>query len=356
MLIDTAIDLVAQRIPPPTPAEERHLLAIARDECLRYGVTTFHEMKTSARMLALFEALVADNQLRPRLYCFLDAQDEGLLQTYYARGPQIDPGGFLTVRGVKLFADGALGSRGALLFEDYANDAGNRGIARLDVEDMVSNALEAVEKGFQVSTHAIGDRAAFDTLNAYDQVRRQFQQDGGQVDDLRFRLEHAEILRPEDVPRFAQLGVVAAIQATHHTSDMAYLAGHLGATRTRERASLWRSLLDSGAVVCGGSDTPIESTNPLLGIYASVTRMRPDGFPLDGWGPEQRMTREEAVRSYTTTAAYAAFEETEKGSLEAGRLADAVLLSRDIVTIPARELLDTHVLFTMIGGEIAYQA
>lgn len=356
MLIDTATDLVAERIPPPTLAEEQHQFSLARDECLRYGVTTFHEMKTSAKMLALFEALAAENRLRPRLVCYLDAQDEALLQTHYARGPQIEPGGFLNVRGVKLFADGALGSRGALLFEDYANDPGNRGIARLDVEDMVTYALEAVKQGFQVSTHALGDRAAFDVLNAYEQVRRQVQREGGGVDDLRLRLEHAEVLRPEDVPRFAQLGVVVAVQATHHTSDMSFLEGHLGAARTRERVCLWRSLLDSGAVVSGGSDTPIESTDPLLGIYAAVTRTRPDGRPEGGWVSGQCMTREEAVRSYTTNAAYAAFEEREKGSLETGKLADAVLLSRDIMTIPAAELLDTRVLFTMIGGELVYQA
>jgi predicted amidohydrolase YtcJ len=216
MLIDTAIDVVAECIPSPTPAEQRRLLAIARDECLRYGVTTFHEMKTSAKMLNLFQSLAAENQLLPRLYCFLDAQDEALLQSYYAQGPQIDPQGFLTVRGVKLFSDGALGSRGALLFEDYANDPGNRGIARLDVEEMITHALEAVRNGFQVSTHAIGDRAAYDTLNVYEQVSRQVRGEGGQVDDLRFRLEHAEVLRPEDVPRFAQQSVIAAIQATHH--------------------------------------------------------------------------------------------------------------------------------------------
>jgi predicted amidohydrolase YtcJ len=356
MLIDTAIDVIAERIPPPTPAEERHLFSIARDECLRYGVTTFHEMKTSARMLTLFQDLAAENQLLPRLYCFLDAQDEALLQSYYVLGPQIDPQGFLTVRGVKLFADGALGSRGALLFEEYANDPGNRGIARLDVEEIISYASEAVKKGFQVSTHAIGDRAACNVLNAYEQVRRQAQGEEMPMDDLRLRLEHAEILRPEDVARFAQQSVIAAIQATHHTSDMSFLEGHLGAARTRERASLWRSLLDSGAVVCGGSDTPIESTNPLLGIYAAVTRMTPDGFPKGGWGPEQRMTRQEAIRSYTAAAAYAAFEEADKGSLETGKLADAVLLSRDIMTIPAPELLDTQVLFTMIGGKLVYQA
>jgi predicted amidohydrolase YtcJ len=355
MLIDTACDAIAEHIPPPTPAEERQLFAIAREECLRYGVTTFHEMKTSAKMLTLFQSLAVENQLQPRLYCFLDAQDEELLQTYYALGPRIDPEGLLTVRSVKLFADGALGSRGALLFEDYANDPGNRGIARLDVEEMITYALEAVEHGFQVSTHALGDRAAFDTLNVYEHVLRQIRPREGRVHDLRFRLEHAEVLRPEDVPRFAQLGVVAAIQATHHTSDMSFLEGHLGANRTRERVCLWRSLLDSGAIVSGGSDTPIESTNPLLGIYASVTRMTPDGFPKGGWVAEQRMTREEAVRSYTTAAAYAAFEEDDKGTLEVGKLADAVLLSRDIMTIPAPELLDTQVRFTMIGGERFYQ-
>jgi predicted amidohydrolase YtcJ len=195
-----------------------------------------------------------------------------------------------------------------------------------------------------------------DTLNVYEQIRQQVEQAGQRADDLRLRLEHVELMQSQDIPRFAQLGVVAAIQATHHTSDMSYLEGHLGKKRVQERASPWRSLLDSGAVVCGGSDTPIESTNPLAGIYAAVTRMTPGGFPEGGWGAEQRMTREEAVRSYTTNAAYAAFEEDVKGSLEVGKLADAVLLSRDIMTIPAAELLDTRVLFTMIGSKFVYEA
>jgi predicted amidohydrolase YtcJ len=278
------------------------------------------------------------------------------LQTYYARGPQINPEGFLSVRGVKLFADGALGSRGALLFEDYADDPGNRGIARTSAEELLAYGSAAVAHGFQLSTHAIGDRAAHEVLNVYEQIRQQVEQRGGRVDDLRLRLEHAELLHPGDIPRFDRLGVIAAIQATHHTSDMSYLEGHLGKARVQERASPWRALLDSGAVVCGGSDTPIESTNPLTGIYAAVTRTTPGGFPGGGWGPEQRMTRAEAVRSYTTEAAYAAFEEDVKGSLEAGKLADAVLLSRDIMTIPAAELLDTQVLFTMIGGKLVYEA
>lgn len=355
MLIDTARSVLGEQIPPATEAEEERQFAIARDECLRYGVTSFHEMKTSARMLDFFNGLTERDQLRPRLYCFLDAQDEALLEKYYAKGPQIDAGGYLTVRGVKLFADGALGSKGALLMEPYANDPGNLGIEVLDVEEMISYGMKAAKGGFQLSIHAIGDRAAYNSLNVYEQIRNQIDQEAGGRSDLRFRIEHAEILRPEDVSRFADLGVIAAIQATHHTSDMSYLEGHLGQERLNERASKWRDLINSGAVVCGGSDTPIESTDPLVGIYASTTRMRVDGYPENGWGAEQSMSREEAVRSYTTAAAYAAFEEDEKGSLEVGKLADAVLLSRDIMTIPAPQLLDTKVLFTMIGGELVYQ-
>jgi predicted amidohydrolase YtcJ len=356
MLIDTARSALGAHIPPFSEAEERRQFEIARDECLRYGVTSFHEMKTSARMLSFFESLQHEDLLRPRLYCYLNAQDEQLLDRYYRMGPIIEPAAYLTVRGVKLFADGALGSRGALLMDAYANDPGNLGIEVLDVEEMISTGLKAVRNGFQLSTHAIGDRAAFNTLNVYEQVRRQLGEEGVPIDDLRFRIEHAEILRPEDIERFAKLDVIAAIQATHHTSDMSYLEGHLGPARVKERASIWRSLLDQGVVVCGGSDTPIESTDPLVGIYASVTRKRADGFPPDGWGAEQRMSREEAVRSYTTAAAYAAFEENEKGSLEVGKLADAVLLSGDIMTVPDAELLTTRVEFTMIGGDIVYTA
>jgi predicted amidohydrolase YtcJ len=355
MLIDTARSILENQLPPFTRAEELRQFEIARDECLRYGVTTFHDMMANAKELELFQTLNDQGQLLPRLVCYLHAQVESLMDAFYAKGPIIDPSGYLTVRGVKLFADGALGSRGALLMEDYSNDPGNRGIEVLDVEEMIGYGLKAVRNGFQLSTHALGDRAALNTLNVCEQIRRQIQQEGGAIDDLRFRMEHAEILRPEDVGRFADLGMIAAVQATHHTSDMLFLEGHLGRTRVNERASRWRDLLDSGAVLCGGSDTPMESTDPLVGIYVSETRRRLDGYPEDGWGIDQAMTREEAVRSYTTAAAYAAFEEDEKGSLEVGKLADAVLLSKDVMSIPAPELLDTHVLFTMIGGEIVYQ-
>jgi predicted amidohydrolase YtcJ len=355
ILIDRAMAVVESCIPEPSEEETRRLFEIGRDECLRYGVTTFHEAWADAKMIALFRKLDGEEALGFRLYNMLDAVDEDLLRECYERGPLIAKGGHLAIRAIKLFVDGALGSRGALLFEDYKIDPGNRGIQLLDEDDVFEHAMKAFEHGFQVCTHAIGDRASRIALDGYERALKKLRSDGKVVENHRFRVEHAELLSKEDIPRFAELGVIASMQATHCTSDMAWIENHLGSARARERTSLWRSLLDSGAVIAGGSDTPIESTNPLYGIYAAITRMNPHGFPAGGWVAEQRMTREEALRSYTASAAYAAFEEDEKGSLEVGKLADLVVLSKDILEIPPEELLTTDVLLTMVGGKVVYR-
>ena len=355
ILIDRAMDLLESSIPEPDAEEMKSRFEIGRDECLRYGVTTFHQALTDATKVAQFRKFDRENALGLRFYIMLDATDENLLREYYEQGPLIAPTGHLTIRAIKLFVDGALGSWGALVFEDYQNNPGNRGLQLLDDDGVFEYSMAALERGFQVCTHAIGDRANRIALNGYERALKRFRSDGRMVKNHRFRVEHAELLCPEDVPKFAELGVVAAMQATHCTSDMAWIENHLGPARAQARTSVWRSLLDSGAVIAGGSDTPIESTNPLYGIYAAITRANTDGFPDGGWVPEQRMTRREALRSYTTAAAYAAFEEDEKGSVEAGKLADLVVLSKDIVQIPPEELLTTDVLLTMVGGKIVYR-
>lgn len=355
ILIDRAMAMLESCMPEPGEEETRRCFEIGQDECLRYGVTTFHEAWADAIKIARLRKLDQEKALRFRLHNMLDAADENLLREWYERGPLIAADGHLVIRAIKLFVDGALGSRGALLFEDYANDPGNRGIKLLDENDVLKRSMEALKHGFQVCTHAIGDRAVRIALDGYERALEQFRADGKIVENHRFRVEHVELLSKEDIPRFAELGVVASMQATHCTSDMAWLEGYLGSARARERTSLWRSLLDSGAVIAGGSDTPIESANPLYGIYASITRMNPDGFPDGGWVPEQRMRREEALRSYTTWAAYASFEEDEKGSLEVGKLADLVVLSKNIMEIPPQELLTTDVRLTMVGGSVVYR-
>ncbi len=352
ILVDNAFSVLAPHIPAATDAQFQRFFEIARDECLRLGITSFHEMRTEKRDLALFQKLAQDGALFPRQYCFLNSNDADLLATNYAKGPQIDPFGLLTVRGIKMFADGALGSRGASLMDDYADAPGNKGLATLSTGEMLRRGLEAVKQGFHISIHAIGDQAAHDVLNVYEALLAA----NPTATDLRFRLEHAQTLHPDDVPRFADLGVVAVLQAAHFTSDMVFLDERLGQARRQKRASRWRDLIDHGVAISGSSDTPLERLDPITGIYASVTRKHQNDTLAQGWDVDQCMTREEAVRSYTLGGAYAAFEEQSKGSIEVGKLADLVLLSQDLMTVSEDAILDTKVLFTMLDGKIVYEA
>jgi predicted amidohydrolase YtcJ len=270
--------------------------------------------------------------------------DGDLWREYLKRGPET--GDRLTVRSIKLMADGALGSRGAALFEPYADDPGNRGLVMLTRERIEAVCRDAVKHGFQVNTHAIGDRANHTVLEAYAAAL-------GGPNDRRFRIEHAQVVAPADFELFKKYSVVASMQATHATSDMRWAALRLGSERVKG-AYAWRRFLSLGVPVPDGSDFPLEGPNPLLGFYAAITRQDRAGNPPGGWFPDQRMTREEALRSWTLTGASAAFEEGSKGSLAPGKLADFVMLSRDIMRVPPAEVLSTRVLMTVLGGEVVY--
>ncbi|MBI4531100.1 MAG: amidohydrolase family protein, partial [Candidatus Latescibacteria bacterium] len=270
------------------------------------------------------------------------------------------------------FVDGALGSRGAALFEPYSDDPSNRGLTLLCEEEMYMIAVEAVEKGFQVCTHAIGDRGNKMVLDTYEKVIREMS-----ATDYRFRIEHAQVVALSDIPRFKRIGVLPSMQPIHCTSDMYWAEARLGPERVRG-AYAWRKFLETGSIIVGGSDFPVEHPSPLWGIYAAVTRQDHEGRPggwhdvlqhfqissegisdrrafTGGWYADQRMTREEAIRSFTTWAAYGAFEEDIKGSLEPGKLADMVVLTQDIMTIPTHEILRTEVAMTVVGGNVVYQ-
>jgi predicted amidohydrolase YtcJ len=255
----------------------------------------------------------------------------------------------LTIRGIKMSIDGALGSRGAAFLAPYADDPDNLGVMRLTEEEIYATILRGLEAGFQTATHAIGDRANRIVLDA---MERALKESG--ATDARLRVEHAQVLDPADVPRFAELGIIPSMQPTHCTTDMHWITDRIGEERSRF-AYAWRTLLDSGVRIPGGSDAPVESVEPLQGIYAAVTRRDRKGWPEGGWHPEQIVSREEALRMFTIDAAYSVFEEDIKGSLAPGKLADMVVLSRDITTIPAPEILETEVLMTILGGRIVYQ-
>ena len=348
VLIDTAQGLLRRVI--PAPSHDRLLSAIrqAIDECLCAGLTQVHEMGLDLQTIGLYKDLIERGEFPFRVYGAVGGRGEAW-DAYRESGPEIGYGDDrLTVRSLKLVSDGALGSRGAALLEPYSDAPDTRGILIIPREELVELCGQAAASGFQVCTHAIGDRANREVLDAYQETFRIYP-----AADRRFRVEHAQILTASDLPRFRALQVLPSMQATHCTSDMPWAGERLGAERLRY-AYAWRSLLDSGMPVLGGSDFPVESPNPFLGIYASVTRRQPNGMPAEGWNPSQCMTRLEAVRSFTSWAAYGAFEEEQRGCLRPGHSGDLVILSQDPFTAAESELPAIRPLLTVVAGRIVY--
>ncbi len=345
VLIDRAQQLVASKIPRPTDEQVRRRLELAARECARLGITTVHDAGVNAQELEAYRSLIAAGKLPVRVYAMIGGAGE-LWQDYLRRGPEI--GERLTVRSIKLMADGAMGSRGAAFFEPYSDDPGNSGLLLLSREQIEAVAREAIRSGFQVNTHAIGDRANRMVLEAYASVL-------GGKNDRRFRIEHAQAVAPGDFELFARYSIIASMQPAHATSDMRWAEARIGPERVKG-AYAWRRFLSLGVPVASGSDFPVEEPNPLWGFYAAITRQDRQGRPPGGWYPEQRMTREEALRSWTLTGAYAAFEEHDKGSLRPGKLADFILVSEDILRAEPKRILEARVLMTVLGGEIVHSA
>jgi len=294
---------------------------------------------------------VREGRMPLRVYAMLDGADKNFVEEWLKRGPDIDAHHRLTIRSFKLFADGALGSRGAALLEPYSDAPQTKGLMTTPESDVYSLTRRALEAGFQVCTHAIGDAANRSVLNAYEQA----EQGVPGAHDPRLRIEHGQVLAPEDIPRFAKLGVIASMQPTHATSDMPWAEKRVGPGRIKG-AYAWRSVKDSGAHLPLSSDFPGETLNPSYGIYAALTRQDPQGNPPGGWHPEQRLTLEEALRGYTIEAAYAEFEERDKGAIEKGKLADLTVIAQDITKISPQEILSIHILKTIVGGKVVYDA
>jgi len=343
ILIDRAQGLVTRKIPPATKETTRRRLAQAARECARLGITTVHDAGVSAQALEAYRELIARRELPVRVYAMIGGEGK-LWREFLERGPEI--GDRLTVRSIKLMADGALGSRGAALLQPYSDDPGNSGLLMLKPEDIERVAREALKRGFQVNTHAIGDGANRVVLAGYGAAL-------GGHNDRRFRIEHAQVIASQDFELFAKYSILASMQATHATSDMRWAEARLGTERVKG-AYAWRRFLSLGVPVPNGSDFPVEEPNPLYGFYAAITRQDRRGNPKQGWFPDQRMTREEALRSWTQVGAYAAFEEDKKGTLAPGKLADLVMLSADIMRVPPPEILQTRVRMTVLGGEVVY--
>jgi predicted amidohydrolase YtcJ len=348
VFIDNARDLITEKIPAPSEGVRLEAFHNAQQACIENGITSFHDAGVDEETLDLYRRARDEGELKVRLYTMIWGTDSELIAQYFSHKPEISP--WLTIRTVKLLIDGALGSRGAAMLEDYSDRPEWKGLMILSEDDVYGIADRALTAGYQVAAHAIGDRANRETLNAFERAFAGHRE----VADPRFRIEHAQILDQNDIPRFAELGVIAAMQGVHATSDMPWIAERIGDERTQEGAYAWAKLLGSGVKIANGTDAPVENISPLECFYASVSRQDKDGNPEGGWYPEHRMSREQALRSYTLDAAYAAFEENEKGSLEPGKVADITVLSKDIMTIPRPEILNTEVLHTVIGGEVVY--
>ncbi len=351
ILLNHAQELVSKHIPPMTLVQAKRAMQLAARECVRNGLTSVHEAKVTPLMVQAFRELVSEGHMPLRVYAMLDGADKSLVEEWLNRGPAIDPHHQFTIRSFKLFADGALGSRGAALLESYSDAPQTKGLMTTPESDIFNLTHRALQAGFQVCTHAIGDAANRSTLNAYEQAEKAVPD----AHDPRLRIEHAQVLAPEDIPRFAKLGVIASMQPTHATSDMPWAEKRLGPERVKY-AYAWRSVKDSGAHLPLSSDFPGETLNPFYGIYAAITRQDPQRNPPGGWHPEQRLTLEEVLRGYTVEAAYAEFEERNKGSIEKGKLADLTVISKDITKIPPPEILSIRVLKTFVGGKVVYDA
>ena len=334
-----------------TLVQAKRAMQLAARECVRNGLTSVHEAKVTPLMVEAFHELVREGRMPLRVYGMLDGADKNLVEEWLKRGPEIDPHHQLTIRSFKLFADGALGSRGAALLAPYTDAPQTKGVMTTPESEVYSLTRRSLQAGFQVCTHAIGDAANRSVLDAYAQAEKEMPTSR----DPRLRVEHAQVLASEDIPRFAKLGVIASMQPTHCTSDMAWAEKRLGPVRVKD-AYAWRSVKDSGSHLSLSSDFPGETLNPFYGIYAAITRQDPQGNPPGGWYPEQKLTLEEALRGYTVEAAYAEFQESEKGSIEKGKLVDLTIISKDITKIPPSAILSIRALKTFVGGKIVYDA
>jgi hypothetical protein len=345
VLIDTAMDLVARFIPEPPSSTRRRRIEMGLAECARVGLTMIHVAGADRAALAIYRRLREENRLPIRLYVMIDGSDDALMREELPKGPQLDPDDLLIVRAVKLYADGALGSRGAALLEPYSDDPSTRGLLVTDPKRLEGLMRRTHAGGYQCAVHAIGDRANRMVLQFYEGILRA---DPGSAP--RHRIEHAQILSPEDVGEFRALGIVASIQFTHATSDMPWAEERLGAARLEGGGYPWKALLDSGAILAGGSDAPVESPNPFLGLYAGITRRNRGGNPPEGWLPRQRLSPEEALEAATLGAARAAFIEDRLGRLAPGYRADFVVTDTDPLADPPAALLDARIRETWVGG------
>jgi predicted amidohydrolase YtcJ len=349
VFVDNANGLVTRAEPESTPAQTRSAILAAIAEANKWGLIGVHDAGQRRATIDIYESLAREGRYNLRNYVMVSG-DSADVSHYFAVGPRSALyDGHIWVRTIKLYADGALGSRGAAMLAPYADDPNNTGLLVTPPAEIQRIATEALKHGFQVATHAIGDRGNRVALDAYDAALKAVP-----TADHRFRVEHAQVISLDDIPRFAKMGVIPSMQASHQTSDMRWAETRVGPQRIKG-AYAWRSLLNTGVVIPNGSDFPVEQVNPLISFHSAVTRQDATDWPPGGWYPEQKMTREEALRSMTIWPAYAAFQERVMGSITPGKYADFVILDRDIMSVPTNEILATRVLSTWIGGKPVYE-
>lgn len=349
ILIDNACDIAKAVIPEASTQEKRTDLLAAMKECNRYGLTGVGDAWIKEETIDIYEDLIDKGEATLRVYAMLDTIPLFDNASNF-REPIIGYGdGMFSLRAIKLFADGALGSRGALFFEPYNDRPDSRGLEITSENDIYSLTLQALEHGFQVCTHAIGDKGNNNTLNGYIRALSE-----NPVQDHRFRVEHVQVLVESDLKRFKEYGIIASMQPTHATSDMDWAEKRIGSERIKY-AYAWKTLLDNGAKIAFGSDFPVEEVNPFLGIYAAVTRKDIEGNPAQGWYPEQCLTINETVEAFTVGAAYAQFQEDEIGKLKTGMKADIVVIDRNIFNCDYSEIPKTKILMTIVNGRIVYK-
>ncbi len=348
VFVDAAENYINRIIPEPTEAERKLALEKALNELAEMGLTSVHDAGMGVETWNLYKEFADAGKLTARIYAMIrgtgadfdDLSDEGPINSY--------KNDKLALRSVKISADGALGSRGAAMKEPYSDDPGNRGLLFYDQEELNKMVLKAVGKGYQTNIHAIGDRANDVVLNAFEKAKEEYGDQG-----LRHRIEHAQIVSLEDIPRFKELDLIASMQATHATSDKNMAEDRVGSERIKGGYA-WQKFLDQGTIIANGSDFPVEHSNPFFGLYSSVTRQDHEGNPPGGWYPEEALSRKEALKSFTIDAAYAAHQEDILGTLEAGKWADFIIIDQDYFEMPASDIWKVNVLETWVAGEKVY--
>lgn len=348
---ENAMQLIRAVIPDKDEESSSKALTLAMQACAENGITGFHDAGIGREGLMLLKKFREEKKLTVRLYEMLSGSDPQLVKDYFQKGIEVDTTHFLTVRSVKLYSDGALGTRGAWLLQPYEDRHEVSGMSTQSMDSILKVSREALAHGFQVCTHAIGDRANREVLDRYEIA---FKENPEKAKDARYRVEHAQHIDPQDLPRFASLGVIPSMQAIHLSSDRPWAIDRLGKKRIEEGAYMWQTLLKSGAKIVNGTDVPVEPINPIANFFASVTRQTLKGVPPGGFEPKEKMTRVQALRSMTLDVAFGAFQEKVKGSIEPGKLADFTIYSQDLMTVPDDQILSTQISMTVVGGVVVY--